>query len=389
MIGPISDQQTRKSWLQVSVELRCPIIGFCLTTAEERGILKKAGIPLGELTDHDRHRLLVQSAGSDASLARRIQRRLERKYRQEIKARGTYAESALLDHWEAQLRCGEIGAALWIVATHPSLSREAVDSVLADTHMLMHRQGELITKELRQAQRLRAENERLSVRLHKAWSRHQEITEALEVSNRARVELEFDLVRLRKSLKERKCASSYRGQLKEAERQIQTKDVVIERLEGENERLEAENERLVTEMASVNQLSDVMREEWQAVLRSLRQADDACDTCPSYDLCDRRVLIVGGMNRLRTAYQVLVEDLGGEFQHHDGHAISDGALAALVGWADIVLCPVDVNSHGACLGVKRACKKMGKPYDMLRSSGVSTVARALAQFCRPVDEPRL
>jgi hypothetical protein len=56
----------------------------------------------------------------------------------------------------------------------------------------------------------------------------------------------------------------------------------------------------------------------------------------------------------------------------------------MVGWADVVLCPVDVNSHNACRGVKRACKKMSKPYHMLPSSGVSSVARTLTEYCSPV-----
>ncbi|HEC36184.1 MAG TPA: DUF2325 domain-containing protein, partial [Anaerolineae bacterium] len=36
-----------------------------------------------------------------------------------------------------------------------------------------------------------------------------------------------------------------------------------------------------------------------------------------------------------------------------------------------------VNSHRACLSVKKICKKWEKPYYMLPSSSVSSISRAL------------
>jgi hypothetical protein len=53
-------------------------------------------------------------------------------------------------------------------------------------------------------------------------------------------------------------------------------------------------------------------------------------------------------------------------------------LGNSVAWADVFLYPVDVNSHGACLSVKRTCKKLKKTYHVLESSGVSKVSLALA-----------
>ncbi len=382
---PDSRAQERKPWTQVLKELRCPIIGACLTMGEQRRILRKARVLPKGLEDKDVHGLLVQSGSSDDPLARRVQRRLDAKYRREIREWGVCEESELLARWEAGLRCGEIGAVLWIAATHPSLSHEALSSIFSDAHMLMHRQGELVVQELQQGERLRVQNERLREKLHKARSSRREATQALRASEKARAELELELARMRKAAKQGERVDSYRAQLKKVERQLQTKDVVIERLETEKERLKAESERLVTELVSVKELNDVMRAEWQDMLTNLQQADDACQTCPKYDLCDRRVLLVGGMTRLRAAYRVLVEDMGGEFQHHDGRNCGgDRVLTGMVHWADIVLCPVDINSHSACLVVKRACKKMNKPYHMLPSSGVSSIARVLTEHCDPV-----
>jgi uncharacterized membrane protein len=367
--------QTRKTWAQVSEDLRCPIVGVCLTMAEQRGILKKANVPLKGLEDKDVHGLLVHNAGSDGTLARRVQHCLERKYRQEIKEWGVCQEQALLSRWEVALQCGKIGAAMWIAATHPCLSSEAVYRVFSDVHMLLYRQGKLVTQELRQGQRLRAQNEGLRDKLRKAQASRRETAEALQASRMVCAELELELAQARKLPKQDKSVTSCRARLQKAERQIQTQGAAIEGLKEEKK-------RLATELASASELNQMMRAELQDMLRALQQEEDACQTCPNRDLCDKRILLVGGITRLRTIYQILVEDLGGEFRHHDGRNSGGArALAGLIRWADVVLCPVDVNSHSACLGVKNTCKKVGKPYHMLPSSGVSSIARVLTEYC--------
>jgi hypothetical protein len=131
-----------------------------------------------------------------------------------------------------------------------------------------------------------------------------------------------------------------------------------------------------------------MQAELQGVFQELRREEDSCEICSNRYLCDKRILLVGGITRLRAMYQVLIEEMGGEFKHHDGRSQGGSRLLeGMIGWADIVLCPVDVNSHSACLGVKKVCKRMNKPYHMLPGSGVSGVARALTEYCRPVGQP--
>ncbi|NCC06054.1 MAG: DUF2325 domain-containing protein, partial [Proteobacteria bacterium] len=75
-------------------------------------------------------------------------------------------------------------------------------------------------------------------------------------------------------------------------------------------------------------------------------------SCPSYDLCKKRVLIVGGIERMEKSYRRLIEERGGVFEYHAGHMKSGGkGLESSVQRADLVLCPVNCNSHGACLKV--------------------------------------
>lgn len=112
---------------------------------------------------------------------------------------------------------------------------------------------------------------------------------------------------------------------------------------------------------------------------SCRSGD--CAQCPSYDLCKKRVLIVGGIERMEKAYRKLVEERGGIFEYHAGHMKSGGkGLENSVQRADLVLCPVNCNSHGACLKVKNLGKKFKKPVHMLSNFSLSAVARTMEQL---------
>ncbi|MBU4572333.1 MAG: DUF2325 domain-containing protein [Desulfomicrobium sp.] len=111
------------------------------------------------------------------------------------------------------------------------------------------------------------------------------------------------------------------------------------------------------------------------------QSGDCDPQCPSYDLCKKRVLIVGGIERMEKAYRKLVEDRGGIFEYHAGHMKSGGkGLENSVQRADFVLCPVNCNSHGACLKVKSLGKKFKKPVHMLSNFSLSAVARTMEQL---------
>jgi len=347
--------------------------------AEQRRILKKARVSTQGLEDYDVHALLVQSGSSDDTLAHRVQRYLEAKYRRDITEWGACHEQALLSRWQAGLECGKIDAVLWIAATHPSLSRQAIRKIFGDVHMLMHQQGQLANQVLRQRERLRVQKGRLRDNLQKVQVRHRETSQKLHALEVAYAELEHTL-HAQERPEQKESVASLRAQLEKAERQNETRTVVIERLQ-------VENDRLVSELASASESNRAMQaqlEKLQDALETMLGKEDVCQTCSQYDLCERRVLLVGGITRLRAAYRDLVAGAGGEFKYHDGYKSGGArALEEMICWADVVLCPVDINSHGACRSVKKICKKMGRPYHMMSSSGVSSVARVLAEYGRP------
>jgi len=74
----------------------------------------------------------------------------------------------------------------------------------------------------------------------------------------------------------------------------------------------------------------------------------------------------------------LVEESGGMFDYHDGH-VSGGIkqLEHQVRRADVVLCPIDYNSHAASLAVKKLGKKHRKPVKILSNSSLNSISQTL------------
>jgi len=80
-------------------------------------------------------------------------------------------------------------------------------------------------------------------------------------------------------------------------------------------------------------------------------------------------------------YRQLIENRGGNFLHHDGgKEASRAILPKMLSTADAVLCPIDCISHDACICVKKICKQYQKPYVMMRSSGLSSLAKGLTEI---------
>ena len=106
----------------------------------------------------------------------------------------------------------------------------------------------------------------------------------------------------------------------------------------------------------------------------------SCKECPAFDFCRKRVLMVGGIDRMERHYRELVEMCGGTFEHHNG-TMKKGVqkLKNSILRADVVLCPIRCNSHVACNQVKKLGKKLNKPVYMLSNFSLN----ALAQVTRP------
>ncbi len=98
------------------------------------------------------------------------------------------------------------------------------------------------------------------------------------------------------------------------------------------------------------------------------------------DVQGRRVLCVGGVQRAVSRYRSRVEQLGGEFEHHDGGAeAGTRRLDACLQRADLVLCQAGCINHEAYHRIKRHCLERGTPCIFLARPSLAHLERALAQ----------
>jgi len=102
----------------------------------------------------------------------------------------------------------------------------------------------------------------------------------------------------------------------------------------------------------------------------------------------KKILCVGGRSNLVQHYRTLVERRGGELVHHDGGVIGESldAVMSTLASVDAVFCPIDCVSHAAYWKVKKACKHRAKRLVLLRSSGLSSFARAIQTIATAPSE---
>lgn len=186
-----------------------------------------------------------------------------------------------------------------------------------------------------------------------------------------------DLARLRSDLKaEAARADKESARAAAAEIEVRRLTSRVRSLSRRNFNLEALRDRLENEYS-------VLEEELSSLLtRGVSEGDgDAFAETGGRDrakLHGWRVLYVGGRSHLVPHYRALVEQHGGEFYHHDGgQETTLKCLQSKLAGADVVVCPVDCVSHAACYRIKQTCKRLSRPFVMMRSSGLSTFAREL------------
>jgi hypothetical protein len=106
-----------------------------------------------------------------------------------------------------------------------------------------------------------------------------------------------------------------------------------------------------------------------------------CCSCPSdHCLQGKRIAMVGGIDGLEAHYRHLVERSGGEFCRHDGRCVQgERKLEELIRRADLVVCPVSVNSHFGAIGVKKLCRKLGINCCFPDSAGLGSLRNILQE----------
>ncbi len=385
--APLPGRSQIKFW-QIEAGFRCPVIGICLTPVEQRHLLRKAGVSIKDKSPYEIHELLVASAQSENRVSQKVDRLLNHKYGRCAAELNGLEEREFIRRWHAAFQTGNCLPEIWAAASRPDLSREARKEIFGALHMSMHAnadQNVRLKRRLLQLQKEAIERERRINRLQQGrkalQTEHAALKRRLARANERLLNTEEgrggravapDPMKLRQRTQElerenrrlSETLASQTAQLKAKDRRLQM--------------LTDEVARLTKELDAQKEAEVWLRNEAAGALRSFFETIRCDASCPEFNLCRKRVLIVGGIARMEALYRRLIENSGGVFEYHDGY-LNGGAkhLENRLKRSDIVICPVNCNSHAACALVKNLGKKHNKPVHMLSNFSLSAVTQVI------------
>ena len=389
--------QRRKLW-EIRPDLHCSVLGTCLSYADLLKIGRKAGfMPSETATEYEVHNYFVHRAEEPDRLARLMQKTLDAKYRAAIHAsQRARCEESLAAFWSRSVNKHDIPGPYWALVTHPLVTDSLIVRSFGDVHMLSHLTGAANRADAKRLQTLESSltEAKRSLAAQAAEQRSaakQHADEVAGLERRLRT-AEADGAALEAT--EARLRAFESGETHHAlERANEALAAALEdaRLTGDRARRRCDAQaRELSELREANRAASArlkaLRNEC-AALEALLKADIAGEAAPereespAIDLCGRRIAYVGGRANTVGHFRALVESLNGRFSHHDGGVDDNiGRLGGILSQADVVLCPVDCVSHGACLKAKTFCKQTAKPFVPLRTAGLSSLVRGLHRF---------
>jgi len=388
--GIIKAPVSLKFW-EIESFFKCPVVGLCLTLREQKQLLKKEDVSLKSLSVFEMHERLVASGDGENTLSRKVDALLTHKFSKETAPLRLLSEQAFMRHLRASFEAAQYVSVFWAAATRADLSTTARREIFGIIHMSMHANAEKSIQTRQQINQL--------------FKRIEDQALAISALKEARKEIrrENDMLRIEQTQMKAKllAAQNEKTDLLAALAALEALDrqEKITELEAENRRLQGEltesGHRLYAAERNLhhyeNSIAAAVKDMERSQFAAMRPADeskgslssardkDGCDpSCPAYDRCPKRILIVGGIERMEARYRQAVESAGGVMEYHPGH--TQGGTTQLensLRRADVVLCPVNCNSHSACLLVKNFGKKHNKPVYMMPSFSLSAVSRII------------
>ncbi|MEW6113268.1 MAG: DUF2325 domain-containing protein [Thermodesulfobacteriota bacterium] len=384
-----------KNIWQIQHQTVCKVVGMALDFRELRKIAAKFGIVRRDpLMDEQfaLHSSVVHLCGTDNRVSRHVQKLIEKRFAPYFKRLSEVDAPDIVSTLTQTLQASPVPlwAVLWELAT-----RRADDGARLETalfgfiHMLEHR----LLREFWEPE------------TRKSGDADEEVRHAGQVATLQRQVLE--LKREIKSLETQNSSLEARLAQSEAPR-TQSRmlpiswertltaanpdtDRRMERLRSlltearvRNRALEAESVRLREELREVSRALSA-----QMTQQSISDNSSAHCPCPVRTfLSGQTIAMVGGIGSLECHYRELVEAMGGCFCRHDGEcAGGEKSIEDCIRKADLVVCPIEVNSHHAARAVKRVCKAHGIPCCFPRSAGLTGLKTAIESYHARIEQP--
>lgn len=366
----------------------CPLVGTGLTLAEQKQLLKKTGLDLKRSTQYEMHEVLVGCAKKESPLSRRVDTLLQRKYGKEADTLLRLSNQDLAIHCKKAVSSDLSMAAIWAAATSPDLELEAKKQIFGLVHMNMHQSAkqyvQLQAKLTRQEKELNVwrQKYKTEVRSRKTLQRENKQIQ----QDKMNLQSKLNAAETKKHSPQQKAAARDQDghvlqdeQARQVQNQeLQTLEQAWQDKEQQVQELLKQNQKLKHKLQKQQKMFKEFKEQAQEIMAQIMPQNHCDQECPAYDLCQKRILMVGGITKMQALFREIVEGNGGIFDYHDGYVRKGGKqLESSLKRADIVLCPVNCNSHGACSIVKNLAKKHRKKVYLLENSSLSTVSQAI------------
>lgn len=375
---------------EIDTPFKCAVIGTCLSVQDLKKILKKVGTCIKHLNAYQVHRTVMENMGSENKVSRKVDANLKHKFRKELSEFGSLEESEFEAAWKLHFEKGNISALLWIAATRSDLSEQCLEQVFGDIHMLSHQNVNDACTHKQQLARQQEANKRLAEKIERArrlarrFKKERDTLEggfnevhgAYETLKREKAQIQEGL----SGSEQNKLVCDLRAENSKLQAMVKEYEEEILNYTHKIELLKDQNTKLVCDLKMQQRLNQELKKQVDKMVEQMSSLNQCNEQCPAFDLCARRILIVGGITKLQAYYRKLIEERGGIFEYHDGY-MNGGkrGLEGRVRRSDIILCPVNCNSHNACLSLKKLCQKLNKPVQMLSSASLNAISQALSK----------
>lgn len=352
----------------------CPVAGFCFSDFEIKKILKTPGNPkVTAMDSYALHQAVMAKLEDKNNTSEKADRLLKTKYVKALEQFGAMDESGFQKAWANGFFSKTMPAMFYVAAIRRDLSTDFLIKVYGDVHMTGYGAMSAMWASCQKRDAVVEKNKVLKMHLSEGIHRNADLVN--------------ENIRL-KALNARK-SDFLVSKTKNTPEQIPDEDrtsVLEERLasqEKEMLRLERERRKAEIKMFEAMANNEQLEQELNQLIAGFDQVQPfpRCtrEVCPDFDTCSKRILIVGGLTKLKEMYRKIVESNGGVFDYHTGR-IRNGKnnLEARVKRSDMVICPVNHNSHNACLKVKQFCNKHNKDMHMIPGSSLTAISTVFA-----------
>jgi hypothetical protein len=401
--------------------LKCPVAGAMLTVEKHRSILKKCGYDVKPMKPYEYHQKIMLKLGDENNVSQKVNNFIRTQSAGQMARVAGMAEPEIRTLWAKHLETGDVGPLFYAIVSHKKTSPELLADIAGEVHMQSHANMTEIFTIRRQVAGMTERLEREKRKLNDKTRALKEMSKARKADAATIGHLEarnWELAAQVQTLQpDTATQAKNNAEKKQFEKTIQTltADLALEQTahqalmqkhkalqielfshQSELELIKKEFQSLISprssgtppcphpaENAAGSAFSDAACSETICARSSCGQGSCSCDHCVRdkcirYQLCAKRIFLVGGITKMRAFYKEIVENAGGEFHYHNGYMKNANAgLEAKVKRCDLVLCPVNCNSHTACRKVKQLCNRHNKPLKILNSASLSAVSQAL------------